>query len=123
MLKFRFMLALAAGLAATPALAQADLLTEKKTFEMPSYTTVGGGTIRNVRIGWESYGTLNADRSNAVLITVYLAEGNVSDALRQYDVYSTLLDRELGLPPSERIYSLLPETKHHRDAVVTTGGS
>jgi homoserine O-acetyltransferase len=69
MLKFRFMLALAAGLAATPALAQADLLTEKKTFEMPSYTTVGGGTIRNVRIGWESYGTLNADRSNAVLIT------------------------------------------------------
>ena len=69
MLRFRFMLALAAGLAATPALAQADLLTEKKTFEMPSYTTVGGGTIRNVRIGWESYGTLNADRSNAVLIT------------------------------------------------------
>ena len=69
MLRFRFMLALAAGLAATPALAQADLLTEKKTFEMPSYTTVGGGTIRNVRIGWESYGTLNQDRSNAVLIT------------------------------------------------------
>jgi homoserine O-acetyltransferase len=69
MLKFRFMLALAAGLAATPALAQADLLTEKKTFEMPSYTTAGGGTIRNVRIGWESYGTLNQDRSNAVLIT------------------------------------------------------
>jgi homoserine O-acetyltransferase/O-succinyltransferase len=69
MLRFRFMLALAAGLAATPALAQADLMTEKKTFEMPSYTTVGGGTIRNVRIGWESYGTLNQDRSNAVLIT------------------------------------------------------
>ena len=69
MLRFRFMLALAAGLAATPALAQADLLTEKKTFEMPSYTTAGGGTIRNVKIGWESYGTLNQDRSNAVLIT------------------------------------------------------
>jgi homoserine O-acetyltransferase/O-succinyltransferase len=69
MLRFRFMLALAAGLAATPALAQADLITEKKTFELPSYTTVGGGTIRNVRIGWESYGTLNPDRSNAVLIT------------------------------------------------------
>jgi DNA-binding SARP family transcriptional activator len=63
------------------------------------------------------------ETSNAVLISVYLAEGNVSDALHQYDVYSTLLDRELGLPPSERIFSLLPVTRRHRDAVVTTGGS
>ena len=36
---------------------------------MPSYITAGGQTIKNVRIGWESYGTLNADRSNAILIT------------------------------------------------------
>jgi len=63
------------------------------------------------------------ETSNAVLISVYLAEGNISDALHQYDVYSTLLDRELGLPPSERISNLLPVTKRHRDAVVTTGGS
>ena len=66
-------IALACALAATPALAQADLLTEKKTFEMPSYTTVGGGTIKNVKIGWESYGTLNADRSNAILVTHFFS--------------------------------------------------
>ncbi len=66
-------IALACALAATPALAQADLLTEKKTFEMPSYTTVGGGTIKNVKIGWESYGTLNADKSNAILVTHFFS--------------------------------------------------
>jgi homoserine O-acetyltransferase/O-succinyltransferase len=46
-----------------------DLIVEKKTFEMPSYTTVGGATIKNVTIGWEAAGTLNSDKSNAILIT------------------------------------------------------
>jgi len=56
------------------ALAQTqDLIVEKKTFEMPSYTTVGGATIKNVKIGWEAAGTLNADKSNAVLITHFFS--------------------------------------------------
>ena len=46
-----------------------DLIVEKKTFELPSYTTVAGATIKSVKIGWESAGTLNADKSNAILIT------------------------------------------------------
>jgi len=52
---------------ATGATAQ-DLMVQKKSFEMPSYTTVSGTTIKAVKVGWESYGTLNADRSNAILI-------------------------------------------------------
>jgi homoserine O-acetyltransferase len=57
-------------LAPVAALAQSgDLIVEKKTFDLPSYTTVGGETIKNVKIGWEAAGTLNADKSNAVLIT------------------------------------------------------
>ncbi len=53
-----------------PALAQSgDLIVEKKTFTLPTYTTAAGATIKNVRIGWEAAGTLNADRSNAILIT------------------------------------------------------
>jgi homoserine O-acetyltransferase/O-succinyltransferase len=52
------------------ALAQSgELIVEKKTFELPSYTTVAGETIKNVKVGWEAAGTLNADKSNAVLIT------------------------------------------------------
>jgi hypothetical protein len=63
------------------------------------------------------------ETSNAALISVYLAEGNISDALQQYDVFTALLDRELGLPPSQRITGLLPATRRHRDAVVTSAGS
>src|SRR5215469_1900414 len=53
--------------------AQSELVVEKKTFELPSYTTVAGGTIKNVKIGWESAGTLNADKSNAILITHFFS--------------------------------------------------
>ena len=59
-----------------PALAFAqnsDLIVEKKTFELPSYTTVAGATIKNVKIGWESAGTLNADKSNAILVTHFFS--------------------------------------------------
>src|SRR3954469_24866503 len=56
--------------APTLAIAQTgDLIVEKKTFEMPSYTTAAGATIKSVKIGWEAAGTLNADKSNAILIT------------------------------------------------------
>lgn len=50
------------------ALAQTDLIVEKKTFALPSYTTAAGATIKDVKIGWEAAGTLNADKSNAILI-------------------------------------------------------
>ena len=53
--------------------AQSDLIVEKRTFALPSYTTVGGATIRNAKIGWEAAGTLNADRSNAILITHFFS--------------------------------------------------
>lgn len=58
---------------ATDAFAQSDLIVEKKTFSMPSYTTVGGATIKDVKIGWQSAGTLNADKSNAILITHFFS--------------------------------------------------
>jgi len=54
----------------TPVAAGAqDLIVEKKTFTLPSYTTVAGAAIKDVKIGWQAAGTLNADRSNAILIT------------------------------------------------------
>lgn len=55
------------------AFAQSDLIVEKKTFTMPSYTTVAGATIKDVKIGWESAGTLNADKSNAILIAHFFS--------------------------------------------------
>ena len=41
---------------------------EKKTFTLPSYTTVGGKTIKNVKVGYETYGKLNAAGDNAVFV-------------------------------------------------------
>ncbi|MFO1149657.1 MAG: homoserine O-acetyltransferase [Alsobacter sp.] len=59
--------ALWSGATATPASAQ-DLIVRKQVFEMPAFTTQTGRTLKAVKVGWESYGALNADKSNAVLI-------------------------------------------------------
>lgn len=45
-----------------------DAIVEKKTFEMPTYTTVGGKVIKQLRIGYETYGKLNAAGDNAILV-------------------------------------------------------
>src|SRR5215471_15656594 len=41
---------------------------EKKVFTLPSYTTVGGRTIKDVRVGYETYGKLNAAGDNAIFV-------------------------------------------------------
>ncbi len=48
--------------------AQQPLLTEKKVFSLPAYTTVGGKTIKNVRVGYETYGKLNPAGDNAIFV-------------------------------------------------------
>jgi homoserine O-acetyltransferase len=65
-----------------PAAAQ-ELMTEKKVFTVPNFTTQSGRMLKDVKVGWESYGTLNADRSNAVLICHFFS-GN-SHAAGKYD--------------------------------------
>ena len=52
---------------ASPVLAY-DAPVEKKIFALPSYTTVGGKAIPNVRVGYESYGRLNAAGDNAIFV-------------------------------------------------------
>lgn len=51
----------------------ADLMTTKQVFTLPAYTTFGGKTIKNVSVGWESYGKLNAAKDNVILITHYFS--------------------------------------------------
>jgi homoserine O-acetyltransferase len=48
--------------------AYAQLLTEKRFFTVPQYTTVSGKTIKNVRVGYETYGKLNAAGDNAIFV-------------------------------------------------------
>jgi DNA-binding SARP family transcriptional activator len=49
------------------------------------------------------------ETAHVALIRVYLAEGNVAEALRQFETYRDLLQRELGLQPSPQ----LTELRHH----------
>src|SRR5207237_872286 len=60
-------------LVATSTLAQQPLVTEKKFFTLPQYTTQGGKAIKNVRVGYETYGKLNGSGDNAIFIAHYFS--------------------------------------------------
>lgn len=49
------------------------MLVQRQVFFMPSLTTVGGRTVKDVRVGYETYGTLNTAHDNAILICHYYA--------------------------------------------------
>jgi homoserine O-acetyltransferase len=44
---------------------------EKRVFTLPSYTTVGGQRIMDVRVGYETYGKLNSTGDNAIFVGHY----------------------------------------------------
>jgi DNA-binding SARP family transcriptional activator len=58
------------------------------------------------------------ESARAALIQAHLAEGNQSEAVREFTRYRTLLDAELGLAPTPRLHELLaslhgPTRCHH----------
>ncbi len=53
--------------------AYAQLLTEKKFFTLPQYTPAAGQTIKQVRVGYETYGKLNAAGDNAVFVAHFFS--------------------------------------------------
>lgn len=89
----------AAGLMALcllPAQAQ-DLITKKQVFELPSFTTQSGRTLKGVKVGWESYGTLNADKSNAILICHFFsATGHAAGKYAESDKAAGYWDAIIG---------------------------
>lgn len=66
-------LALALALSVSLQAAAQGLLTEKKVITLPSYTTAGGKVIKNVRVGYETYGALNAAGDNAIFIAHFFS--------------------------------------------------
>jgi DNA-binding SARP family transcriptional activator len=64
----------------------------------------------------------------AALIGVHIAEGNPSEAVREFARYGELLRLELGMEPTERLRALVADLApklfvHTRHAPVTVGGS
>lgn len=47
------------------------------------------------------------ESARAALIRVHIAEGNPTEALREFDRYSALLDAELGVEPTDRLRDLV----------------
>jgi homoserine O-acetyltransferase len=82
-MRFRIFAALLCAGFALPAHAQEGVgIVEKKSFTMPSLTTLGGKTIREVKVGWESYGKLNEARDNVIVVPHFFS-GN-SNAAGKY---------------------------------------
>ncbi len=48
-------------------------LVQKQQLELAKFTTQSGVALKQVKVGWESYGKLNADKSNVILITHYFS--------------------------------------------------
>lgn len=83
--------------ATAPAATPAPLLTEKKVFSLPSYTTFGGKTIKNVKVGYETYGTLNAKGDNAIFIAhFYSGNSHAAGKYKPADAGSGYWDSIIG---------------------------
>jgi homoserine O-acetyltransferase len=96
MLRLTAMLSALLLLAAAPAGAQ-ELIVKKQVFELESFTTRSGRTLQKVRIGWESYGTLNADKSNAILICHFFsATGHAAGKYKAGDKVAGYWDSIIG---------------------------
>jgi len=49
---------------------------EKRIFTLPAYTTVGGKTIKEVKVGYETYGKLNSAGDNAIFIPHFFSSNS-----------------------------------------------
>lgn len=115
-------------LCSTLALAQ-PLLVEKQQFTLNNFTTFNGNQIKQVNVGWESYGKLNASKSNVILITHYFT-GN-SHAAGKYspdDATPGYWDAIIGpgkAIETNRFFVLSVDTlvnaSVHNPKVITTG--
>lgn len=133
-MRFFRSLALAAALSigalsAVSVYAQTPLMTEKKVFELPSYTTFGGKAIKNVKVGYETYGKLNATGDNAIFIAhFYSGNSHAAGKYKAADVGSGYWDSIIGPGKpidTDKFFVISADTLSNlntKDPMVTTTG-
>jgi protein-S-isoprenylcysteine O-methyltransferase Ste14 len=111
---------------ATPS---SPLVVEKQVFEMPLFKTFGGQHIKDVKVGWEAYGTLNEDKSNVILITHYFSgSSHAAGKYNSDDAATGYWDSIIGpgkAIDTDRFYVVSVDTLANLNAydpnVITTG--
>jgi homoserine O-acetyltransferase len=105
------------------------LLTEKKVFRLPGFTTAGGRTIRDVRLGYETFGKLNAAGDNAILVCHYFSgSSHCAGKYRDDDAVVGYWDAVIGPGKpidTERFFVVSADTMSNlgaKDPMVTTTG-
>lgn len=72
-------------------------LVEKQSFSLPRYETVSGRLIKDLQVGWESYGRLNAAGDNAILVPhFYSANSHVAGRYKADDALPGYWDSIIG---------------------------
>jgi homoserine O-acetyltransferase len=105
------------------------MIVEKKVFELPSFTTRSGVALRQLRVGWESYGTLDREKSNAILVTHYFsASSHAAGRYGSQDLLPGYWDAIIGpgkAIDTDKFFVLSSDTLVNLNArdpnVVTTG--
>ncbi|MEP4892213.1 MAG: homoserine O-acetyltransferase [Aliiglaciecola sp.] len=108
---------------------KSSLLVEKKSFSTQNFQTFGGKTIENVSVGWESYGSLNAEKDNVILITHYFTgNSHAAGKYQQSDDAAGYWDAIIGpgkAIDTDRFFVIsvdsLANLGAHNPNVITTG--
>lgn len=104
-------------------------LVQKQQLELPSFTTQSGVTLKQVKVGWEAYGQLDADKSNVILITHYFSgTSHAAGKYRATDAAPGYWDSIIGpgkAIDTNRFYVVSVDTLANLNAfspdVITTG--
>jgi homoserine O-acetyltransferase len=74
-----------------------DQIVQKNVFTLPAYTTVAGQVIKNVRVGYETYGKLNAAGDNAVFVAhFYSGNSHAAGKYKESDAAPGYWDSIIG---------------------------
>ncbi|MBV8635323.1 MAG: homoserine O-acetyltransferase [Burkholderiaceae bacterium] len=105
------------------------LLTEKKVLHLPSFITVGGRALREVRLGYETFGKLNAAGDNAILVCHYFSgNSHCAGKYREDDTLPGYWDAIIGPGKpidTDRFFVVSADTLSNlgaKDPMVTTTG-
>lgn len=74
-----------------------DGLVEKKVVTLPSFTTMNGDVLTDVRFGYETYGHLNDNMDNGILILhAFASTGHVAGKFTETDQQPGYWDSIIG---------------------------